>query len=109
MIGHSIEEMLDRLLVDGAIEGWHNHGGVGAAQRGGARALSTRGRGQRDAHGFGQRRRVQVLDAAGPPRDELERRFEAYNLCIKINKCRMDPGDFVDYYDLKYKLLQEED
>ena len=50
-----------------------------------------------------------LLDAAGPPRDELERRFEAYNLCIKINKCRMDPGDFVDYYDLKYKLLQEED
>ena len=50
-----------------------------------------------------------MIDAGGPTKTDLEREIEAYQLCIKINKCRMDPGDFIDYYDLKYKLLQEED
>lgn len=49
-----------------------------------------------------------ILDSGGPTREEMQRRFDAYHQCMQIPNCRMDTGDFIEYYDLKYKLLQLE-
>jgi len=45
-------------------------------------------------------------------RAKLERELEAYHLCIKTSGstgCQMTPEDFINYYDLKYRILQLEE
>jgi len=37
--------------------------------------------------------------------DELQRRYDAYRLCIPKPGC-MTADDYIDYYDLKWKLQQ---
>lgn len=42
---------------------------------------------------------------------EMERRIDAYRLCMesaKTTRCKMTTEDFIDYYDLKHRLLQKQ-
>lgn len=55
---------------------------------------------------------VLLLDSGAPDKADLEHRIEAYDECMNQAapmRCHMTVADFIDYYDLKYKLLQEED
>jgi len=38
---------------------------------------------------------------------QLGRKYESYRTCIRLADCRMDPDDFIEYYELKHKLAQE--
>lgn len=67
-----------------------------------------------DAFGFGVIAGVVISAAFGwflggdHDRDEEKNRFFALQACISNNQCRMTVGDFSEYYDLKYKLMQED-
>ncbi len=43
--------------------------------------------------------------------EKMQMRVDAYNMCMSRSgslRCHMTPDDFVDYYDLKYKIEQLE-
>ena len=44
-----------------------------------------------------------------PKLTEMQNEFAAYSMCMQSTNCRMTPEDFIDYYDLKYRILQAED
>ena len=45
----------------------------------------------------------------GPTLTEMQNEFAAYSMCMESTNCRMTPEDFIDYYDLKYRILQVEE
>ncbi len=49
-------------------------------------------------------------DGYGEPKlTEMQNEFAAYSMCMQSTNCRMTPEDFINYYDLKYRILQAED
>lgn len=40
--------------------------------------------------------------------DEMQRRYEAYRVCIPNPRC-MTAEDYIDYYDLKWRLENDRD
>ena len=40
---------------------------------------------------------------------EMQNEFAAYSMCMQSTNCQMTPEDFIDYYDLKYRILQAEE
>ncbi len=51
-----------------------------------------------------------LLSAAPDPGlEEMQRRHDAYRLCMQSAgemRCQMTPEDFIDYYNLQYRILQ---
>lgn len=39
---------------------------------------------------------------------EMQNEFAAYSMCMQSTNCQMTPEDFIDYYDLKYRIVQSE-
>lgn len=43
-----------------------------------------------------------------PAADEALREYAAYRACIQRSACIMTPQDWIDYYDLKWRLEEKE-
>jgi hypothetical protein len=43
-----------------------------------------------------------------PTAEEAGRTYMAYRACIERSSCQMTPQDWIDYYDLKWRLEEKE-
>jgi hypothetical protein len=43
-----------------------------------------------------------------PSAEEAGRQYIAYRACIQRSTCKMTPQDWIDYYDLKWRLEEKE-
>ena len=43
-----------------------------------------------------------------PTAAEAARDYAAYRACIERSSCQMTPQDWIDYYDLKWRLEEKE-
>ena len=49
-----------------------------------------------------------VIFFAEPSAAEAARNFAAYRACIQRSDCMMTPQDWIDYYDLKWRLEEKD-